>query len=131
MTKMLMMLMLLVSTNVLAVDWVKTGGTDDFDKYLNPQSIRRDGNKVKVWTLKDYKSGQVLGDNKTRFFSDVLRYEYDCFEDTNRLIDLYSYSGKMGQGDIVLSIPNVTIPAGSVIPGSIGAATLKLVCATK
>ena len=56
-----MMLMLLVSTNVLAVDWVKVSEAVDFNDYVDSQSIRRDGNKVRAWTLSDYKSGKVLG----------------------------------------------------------------------
>ena len=126
-----MMLMLLVSTNVLAVDWVKTGGTDDFTHYVDPQSIRRDGNKVRAWMLMDYKSGQVLSDNKTRYLSEVNRMEFDCFEDTSRKIDVYLYSEKMGKGDIVISVPNLTNPAASLPPGSVGATELKAVCATK
>ncbi len=127
-----MMLLLLVSTNVFATDWVKAGENDNFTHYVDPQSIRRDGNKVRVWVLQDFKSGQVLDDNKTRFFSMVERDEFDCFEDTYRAIDIYYYSGKMGAGgDAVLSIPNITKPAISVIPRSAGNTQLKAVCATK
>ena len=57
--------------------------------------------------------------------------EFDCFEDTVRSMDIYEYSGKMGKGDIVLSIPNITDPATSLTPGSVGATELKAVCATK
>jgi hypothetical protein len=130
MKKILMMLMLLVSTNVFAVDWVVAGGNDIFTHYVDPQSIKRDGNKVKAWVLYDFKSSQVGVGNKTSM-SAVDRDEYDCFEDTVRSMDIYEYSGKMGTGDIVLSIPNLTQPAKSVIPGSTAATQLKLVCATK
>ncbi len=125
------MLLLLVSTNVFAVDWVKIGENDNFTHYVDPQSIRRDGNKVRAWVLFDYKSVQVLADNKTRYLSFLAKEEYDCFEDTSRFIDIYYYSGKMGGGNIVLPIPNITTPAESVIPGSNGATELKVVCATK
>ena len=132
MKKILMMLMLLVSTKVLAVDWVKVSESADgsFTGYVDPQSIRRIGNKVRAWTLKDLKSDKkVVG--STRFLSMATRNEYDCFEDTHRTIDIYEYSAKMGTGDIVSSIPNITDPAISVPPGSFFAAELKLVCATK
>ena len=112
MKKILMTLLLLVSTNVLAVDWVKAGGvTEDgsFTNYVDPQSIRRNGNKVKLWSLNDFKSGKVLSNNKT-YLSTVARQEFDCFEDTVRIIDAYFYSGKMGKGDIVLSNPNIPLP---------------------
>jgi hypothetical protein len=116
---------------VFAVDWVESGeaGNGSLTQYVDPQSIRRDGNKVRLWLLRDYKSVQVAG-NKTHL-SAVDRKEYDCFEDTVRTMDIYEYSGKMGKGDIVLSIPNVTNPAASVIPGSIAATNLKIACATK
>lgn len=128
-----MTLLLLVSTNVLAVDWVKAGGvTEDgsFTNYVDPQSIRRNGNKVKLWSLNDFKSGKVLSNNKT-YLSTVARQEFDCFEDTVRIIDAYFYSGKMGKGDIVLSNPNRTDLAESAPPGSIFEAALKIACATK
>ena len=131
MKKILITLLLLVSTNVLAVDWVVAAGTDDFTDYIDLQSIRRDGNKVRAWTLSDYKSGKVLRDNKTRYLSEVNRMEFDCFEDTSRKIDLYLYSEKMEKGDIVISVPNLTNPATSLPPGSVGATELKIACATK
>jgi hypothetical protein len=129
MKKILMMLLLLVSTNVFAVDWVKTGENDNFTHYVDPQSIRRAGNKVKVWELWDYKSGQLLVDK--RYLSLLAKFEFDCFEDTSRTLDAYNYSGKMGTGDIVLSRPNLTKPAESVLPGSTGETELKAVCAVK
>jgi hypothetical protein len=132
MKKILMMLLLLVSTNVFAVDWVAVaGGNNDSTHYVDSQSIRRDGNKVKAWTLYDFKSGEVLGDNKTRYLSSLARLEFDCFEGTLREIDAYSYSGNMMKGDIVLSEPNLTMLPTSALPGSVGAIDLKLVCATK
>ena len=131
MKKILMMLLLLVSTNVFAVDWVAAGGTDDFTVYIDPQSIRRDGNKVRLWTMYNHKSVQELSYTKKRYLSEVYREEYNCFEDTTRTIDRYWYSEKMGTGDIALSAPNLTQPATSVLPGSIGATVLKAVCATK
>ena len=131
MKKILMMLMLLVSTNVLAVDWVKVSESADhsYTFYVDPQSIRRDGNKVRVWVLTDYKSVKVSG-NKT-YLSSVARDEYDCFEDTQRNIDIHAYQEKMGTGGIVVSVQNRTEPAISLPPGSMGAETLKIVCATK
>ena len=131
MKKILMMLLLLVSTNVLAVDWVKVGGAVDgsVTTYVDPQSIRKDGNKVRLWDLKDYNSGQVIG-NKT-FLSTIMRGEYDCFEYTKRSIDLYIYTGHMGGGNIVFSEQNQTDPAISAPPGSDFENVLKIVCPTK
>jgi hypothetical protein len=129
MKKIVMMLLLLVSTNVFATDWVKAGENDKFTNYVDSQSIRRDGNKVRAWTLDDYKSGQVLADNKTRYLSTVARQEFDCFEDTVRTFDRHGYSEKMGTGDIVISSQNLTEPAVSLPPGSMGATVFKAVCA--
>ena len=126
-----MMLMLLVSTNVLAVDWVKIVENDAVTGYIDTQSIRRNGNKVRAWTLKNYKSGQVGAANNKIYLSAIIRSEYDCFEDTKRDIDIYAYSGTMGAGDIVFSAPNITKPAISAPPESDIEAVLKMVCVTK
>ena len=134
MKKILMTLMLLVSTNVFAVDWVKVAvSVDNTDVYVDPESIRRDGNKVRLWVLYDFKSvqGSSATRSSTRYSSKIHRKEYDCFEGASRDIDVYWYSEKMGKGDIVLSIPNLTEPAISLPPGSIGDAELKIACAKK
>ncbi|MFI3180216.1 MAG: hypothetical protein QX193_02000 [Methylococcales bacterium] len=132
MKNILMMLMLLVSTNVFAVDWIQVStDIENTDYYADTESIRRDGNKVRLWSLVNYKSGKVLADNKTRYLSKLNRDEYDCFEGTSRTIDVYWYSEKMGKGDVVLSIPNLTKPAISLPPGSVGETILKAVCAKK
>lgn len=134
MNKILMMLMLLVSTNVFAVNWVKadegTFAGFRFTGYIDQQSIRRDGNKARLSTLHDLKSGKVLSNNKT-YLSTVAQSEYDCFENTVRAMDVNFYSGKMGTGDIVLSAPNRTDQTISVPQGSIFATELKIACATK
>ena len=125
-----MMLMLLVSTNVFAVNWVEVGsGTFDSISYVDSESIRKDGNKIRAWILVDFNSVQV--DDAKRYWSVLYRVEFDCFEGTSRMIDTYKYSEKMKYGDIVFSATNLTNPATSDIPGSIGEATLKVACAKK
>lgn len=132
MKKLIILLLLLVSTNVFAVDWFEVGEDEDgTSNYVDQQSIQRAGNKVKVWVLYDFKSGQLIGSSKISYLSLLAKVEYDCFEYTQRKLDAYLYSGNMGNGDIILSETNITKPTRPVLPKSASASQLEISCSTK
>ena len=131
MKKIVLMMLLFASTNVLA-EWTKVTESSThggFTAYADIQSIRKNGNKVKIWTLFDFKTVQTV--NNDRFLSSLARYEYDCFEETTRLLDFYWYSGNMKTGDIVYSAPNQTVQPKAVVPDSIDKHLLEVACGGK
>ncbi len=133
MKKMLILLLLMVSTNVFA-EWTRYGDSADGDAtvYIDVETIKRKGHKVKMWRLMDFKTVQIFkGDNNTRYLSSITYNEYDCEEQTTRMLDFYQYSGKMRQGEIVYSAPNIKNEAESILPGSIAEGLFKLVCGKK
>ncbi len=125
MKKIVIMMLLFASTNVLA-EWTRLGGTDDSTGYVDIQSIRKNGNKVKMWKLVDYKTAQDRS-----YLSILVREEYDCLEETKRSLDMYAYSGNMRNGDIVFSNANITEQPKTVLPGSNGEGLLKIACGGK
>ena len=136
MKKVLVLLLLMVSTSVFA-EWTPVDGSKDGDMtvYIDFGTIKRKGNKVKMWKLYDFKTVKKLAVKKLgendRYLSGVFYTEYDCEEETGRMLDLYLYSGNMRQGDIVYSHKNIKEEAESIIPQSIEESLFKIACDKK
>lgn len=83
------------------MSWILLGKADNNSNvYFDVNSIQRNGNKVKMWSLLDFKAPQNSIGN--RFLSAVQNQEYDCSNKTSTLFEFYVYSGNMGGGDIVV-----------------------------
>ena len=115
----LLLLLLMISTNVLA-EWTRVRGNldDDVIIYMDFGSIKKKDNKVKMWVMKDYKTTQKF--ENYSYLSSVSLSEYDCEEETNRLIDYYWYSGNMRIGNVVYSNANIKDDIESIMPDSNG-----------
>ena len=131
MKKLLVLLLLMVSTNIFA-EWTRVTESADGDMtaYIDFGTIKRKGNKVKMWHLQDYKA---VFKQKWRisYLSGASYYEYDCEEETIKMLDLYLYSGNMGHGESVGSRTKIKDEAKSVIPGSITETLFKAACSKK
>ena len=93
-------LMTCVSGNAVAA-WVKVLGGIYFDSYVDPATIRRAGNIVTMWTLRNYKTTEVLGSKK--YLSTRLQYEFDCKQEHFRTLYATFHSGPMADGDVIYS----------------------------
>jgi hypothetical protein len=130
MKKLIFLLLLLLSTNVLA-EWTlieSANGEDGFDVYVDTQSMRRDGDKVKMWNMYDYKKVKV---DVKRYMASISRVEYDCKEETLRLLDLFWYTGNMGKGEPVFSNTNIKKESISIMPETIHEALFNIACSNK
>lgn len=131
MKKILVLLLLMVSTNVFA-EWMKV--TDNLDGnmtvYVDYEKIKKKGNKIKTWSLLDFKTVQKSSGGK-EFLSALNHNEYDCEEETTRTLDLYYYSGNMKNGEIVVSYPNIKDEPSSILPGSIDEGNFEIACGKK
>jgi len=80
--------------------WTEVGINEDGAVvYANPISIRKSGNRVKMWILHDYKSVRnTLG---LMNLSSRSLNEYDCKEKQATMHFLYVHSGNMGRGEAV------------------------------
>ena len=132
MKKVLVLLLLMVSTSVFA-EWTRVGSSDDgMTSYADSETIKRKGSKVKMWRLFDFKTIQKgLGGESERHLSSVSRDEYDCEGETERQLDIHWYSSNMGQGEIVWSLTNIKNEAESILPESIGETLFKIACCKK
>ena len=130
MKKTLILLLLLISTTVLA-EWTEFGGNTDFDltSYIDFETIKRKDNKVWMWSLFDYKTIQKF--KNYRYLSQVSRMEYDCEEETKRILDFYWYSENMRSGEVVYSETSIESEEESIIPDSLAKDIFEIVCNKK
>lgn len=83
------------------VSWAADGG---FRNYVDFDTVRRTGNTVKVWFLREYaRAGYEPGASKPHL-SAKLMYEYNCKDNTLRLLSGTLYEGRQGAGSPVFAL---------------------------
>ena len=128
MNKLLIAALLAVfSTSVLA-EWTEVGGGDTYISYADLSTIRKSGDKVKMWNLFDYKVVQIDKDDGTRYLSQAFQEAYDCKEETARVLAFNWYSKNMGAGKAVYTSGAMHEEPRPVSPGSVLEALFKLAC---
>jgi len=94
----LMMLLAVVSSSAMA-KWVEVSEDKLVTAYADPTTIRKLGDKVKMWALWDYSTAQE-GDSKP-YMSVRIQNEYNCKEETDRQIYATTFSGNMAEGNTI------------------------------
>lgn len=97
MERLLLTLMLVVMSSSVMAEWVEIGKSKDFTVYVDPVSISRSGDTVKIWSLHDYESAQ----ESVPYMSSTLEREHDCKEKQARQLFLVFYSKNMGRGGTI------------------------------
>jgi len=114
---------LLVVTGSAWAEWLKIGNIDSATFYIDPATVRKDGNFRKVWEIIDLKTRDKNGELSYR-----MRMEYDCKEERARILSATSHSQAMASGKELTSV----IGNGQwndLPPDSNSETTLKIVCA--
>ncbi len=99
MKKLLLALVLAVVSSSAMAEWVKVSEDKLVTAYADPTTIRKLGDKVKMWALWDYSTAQE-GDSKP-YMSVRIQNEYNCKEETIRQIFATSFSGNMAEGNTI------------------------------
>lgn len=122
----LMVLLNVVSCNAMAA-WVEiTKSYDSIDTYYgDPDTIRKNGNIVKMWTLQDYKKPENVKGEK--YLSSRAFREFDCKEERARIIAITTFIGSMGHGG-VLSSEDSDLKWSYIAPGTINKAGWQFAC---
>jgi hypothetical protein len=127
MKQLLLFTLLVLSSEPAYAEWVKVSDGDEAGKtvYVDPATIRRNSNLIKMWQFNDYKTVQTVGG--VRFLSAKEQWEFDCVEERSRVLALKEFSGNMGSGTMVDTNSQVGkwIP---VMPGSIGHTVWTVAC---
>lgn len=113
-------LLFLLTIGSAWADWVAIGKSTDFTMYVDPQSLRRNGQIASAWVMGDYTKTQ-----KKRFPPPVLWVEFDsikelknfdCSKGLHRTDKTVIMSGKYGKGDALYSF--VSIPDYFPVPNA-------------
>jgi hypothetical protein len=106
MTRLLLITLLtLLCSGPAYAEWVKVTGNaqEDATLYVNPDTIRRKEEMVRMWVLTDYKTIRTVRGES--YLSTKGQEEYDCDGEHSRYLTLMVFSGNMGGGKAVYSTP--------------------------
>jgi len=121
---------LIFSKTVLA-EWTRIGGGDNFDHYIDIATKRKVGNKVKIWELMDFKTSKKI--DLGNYLSEASQMEYECANETFRLLAVVGYTENMQGGSILYNFiyqPG-EISINPITPNSVGETAFKLACRKK
>ena len=115
------------TSSSVSVEWEYIARAADRSStiYVEGTSIRKLGNKVKMWEMLDYEEIRQLGSKEVLSFKSLK--EHDCKEKKYRGLSIIFYSENMGKGAIVYS-NNDTRPWKNIIVGSTNEASFKYAC---
>ena len=130
MTRLLLIILLFLNSAPAYAEWVKVSDGDEAEKtvYVDPATIRRNSNLVKMWQLQDYKTVQTVGG--IRFLTAEEQWEFDCAEERSRVLALKEFSGNMRSGTVVYSNTEVG-KWQPVAPGTLGHKLWTVACSKK
>lgn len=92
--------------------WTGVGGTESQNFYADLTTIRKTGNRVKMWSLLDLKVADTTLSKP--YLSMKMHNEYDCKLEQYRFLSSSNYSENMGSGDEVFR--NATVADWNPIP---------------
>ena len=130
MKRLLLGLVLLLTTTAASAEWDPVGENDLFIQYVDRATIRRNGNFAKMWDLMDYKTVQKSTAGKS-YLSDKSQSGYDCKEKKSRVLAFTWFDGQMGNGKAVSFNGNVRGEWSPIGPGSVGETLWKIACGKK
>ena len=121
-------LLAVFSTSVLA-EWTAVSFSDKQTAYADLSTIRKSGDKIKMWELFDYKVVQITKvAGGTGYLSSVSQSEYDCKEGTDRLLSLTWYAKNMRQGDVVFTSGYPHEESEPIPPGTTAETLFRVAC---
>jgi hypothetical protein len=123
----LVVLLSTVSGNA-APAWVKISIVGPTTGYVDPETIVREGDTVKMMALMDYATPP---DKNEIYLSTRRLSEYDCKERKQRAVTVAAYSGHMGTGDLVNSASDPSRDWRPLVPGSVAETMWKVACSKR
>ncbi len=117
----------IVSSSAMA-EWVEVGEsgeeTEAITAYADPDTIRKTGNRVKMWALVDYKTDE----EEFGILSARQKEEYDCKEKKQRILFIAFYSGHMGKDETVEILSEPESSWQQPLAGGLAEALLEFAC---
>ncbi len=102
MTRLLLITLLVLSHGPVYAKWVAVEKNNQLSElqtvYIDPASIRREGNLVTLWQLTDFVWMQGGPRATPRFLSTTTHKQFDCVTMRLRLLSFTEFSHRMGIG---------------------------------
>ena len=117
-----------ISTDVCA-KWVTVAESDAGVLFADPETIRKRGKLVKIWTLFDLFEVEVRP-GLSRLHSSKGHVEFDCSEENQRTLYFSNHTEPMGHGEISF-VNSIAGEWRSIPPNSLGRSMLKFACGKK
>ena len=129
--KIFLILVALLAPTFAQADWVRlvSVGAGEVTVYVDPASIKRDGNVVGISTLFDYATVRTL--SGAPFQSATMQDEIDCAGKQTRTLAVTSHSEPMAGGHIVSTATGGYVPWTPIDPQGIFLAIFRFVCKGK
>lgn len=115
---------LLLVTSSAWADWVKIFLVDTATVYIDPTTIRKDGDLSRVWVLMNLKQRKPEGEMSLRS-----RLEYDCKVERQRMLAMSGHSEPLAAGTTTYTHQINDDKWGDIAPGTPDEAIQKIVCA--
>lgn len=116
------LVMLIASPAWAGWEEVTRGSSSGNVFYIDPATIRKEGNRRKVWAITDLNKAGSLGE-----LSRKIRKEFDCKDERYRFLSISAHSKSMGSGD-VLRVDNTVSEWQEVAPETVDEVYLNRVC---
>jgi hypothetical protein len=133
MKKLTLLLLLMISTNVMA-EWYLVGKYQNNDSsYIDINSVNRIDNISNVWELILYRKQEISGTTGRSFQSSKGLISIDCTEEKVNLLEFFVYDSTDGTGSIVNDPFKESLPTKKihVVPGTMYHKIMKIVCDKK
>lgn len=106
--------------------WIKVEEIEDRSFYIDPETIRKNGNRSTVWQLVEFRKR-----DKDGMMSARARHEYDCKEERVRALTISNHSGSMASGETLFSHTYTASPWSDIPPGTVSRIHMEIICAIK
>jgi hypothetical protein len=116
-------LLLIFTAAPACAEWVKVGRTDTAVHYVDPATVRKEGNLRTVWALQDTVQSGEDGIRSIRSLQ-----EYDCALERFRFVSVEAHSEPMA-GGWILAEHHLRDAWSNRPPGTRAATIGKIVCA--
>jgi hypothetical protein len=106
-------------------EWARVGGTHKYDRYVDMTTIGVSGQRVTLWTLRDFRVERAIPRGPYR--SLTIKRQYDCSQRKSRPLRTRYYPDGMARGRVLYAAP-ATREWSRVVPGSDDDAEMKVAC---
>ena len=131
MTRLLLITLFVLSSRTVYAEWLSVDGKIEegptpYTIYVDPDTIRRNGNLVELWVLMDFKTIQT--ETTPSHLSVKSQRELNCTGEHVRLLGLTAFSGHMGKGNAVYSYSDSKDQGIAIEPDSVAHRLWKFAC---